>query len=595
MKIRDIVAIVAVALAAGSCNQKDDGLQPDDRVPIRLKASVEADASELTRAAGDWGERTTTLTQGTEFLNDRHVLVYIKENDGTHTSNIKWPIEYKVVNDGDGDADDGDLDPVSDTTPFYFPTGVNTIQMHGIHPSYTSGAGFTVMTDQTTEANYAASDLCYSKPTDYSRTGTVDANGRRVLQFKHLLSKIVVNLTVDAVSATGTPDYISLHAKTSTAMTFPADNDDGYTGCSPSDADNPGIIKMKQEAIIPPQTIAAGASFISLTVPGIGPMIYPLPATTTFESGKKYTYNLKVTDVAITADTDITDWNTVPGTYTGVGKVNPKEMNPLYYMAKYNITSTKTDGKWTFAATELTIGDYYLWSTGLSNFGVQSSSYDGWATKQLSVYGSDVTWHLPTHQEMQSIFPVLQSKSIFSETDVPAGEVVEEPSCTFSYSDARTSYAYKSYWSAYSSSTRYAIRFLASPYCSVWKYQFISGTPGKLVVSAKLIGTMSDENTDANKTTLESRLASVMEENDSYWEDNEKKGTIQRTIPAGGYYSDTGTYLQLNEKAYLLTSTYSYTSNGKNYNYWLYAGAGHINVLGAQNPSSSPVRLFRDN
>ena len=408
MKIRDIVAIVAVALAAGSCNQKDDGLQPDDRVPIRLKASVEADALGLTRAAGDWGERTTT--QGTEFLNDGHVLVYIKENDGTHTSNIKWPIEYKVVNDGDGDADDGDLDPVSDTTPFYFPTGVNTIQMHGIHPSsYTSGEGFTVMTDQTTEANYAASDLCYSKPTDYSRTGTVDANGRRVLQFKHLLSKIVVNLTVDAVSATGTPDYISLHAKTSTEMAFPIYADDavasdedkakGYTGCTPSDAYNSGIIKMKQEAIIPPQTIAAGASFISLTVPGIGPMIYPLPATTTFESGKKYTYNLKVTDVAITANTDINNWNTDPGTITGLGK-KARPVLPIEYVAQTNMYNATT-----FAANNKKNTSCFMnWDTAYGYYNSANGTQLN-LTGQSCTGESYSTWHLPTFAEVSAVIP----------------------------------------------------------------------------------------------------------------------------------------------------------------------------------------------
>lgn len=619
MKIKYIVALMTVIATAGGCTQ-DTGEQPEEAVPIRFAATIAPTDNGKTRAAGDWGERTTTLTQGTEFLNGEHVFVYIKENDGTHQSNIKWPIEYQVANNGDGDADDGDLNPVSDTTPFFFPVGVNTINIHGIHPSYTTGTGFTVQTDQTTEANYVASDLCYSKPTDYTRTGSVDTNGRRILQFKHLLSKIVVNLTVDAGSATGVPSYISLHAKTSTAMSFPADNANGYTGCTPSDATTPGVIKIRQEAIIPPQTIAAGASFLSMTVPGIGPMIYPMPAATTFESGKSYTYNIKVTDTEIIADTNISNWGGGESTMNVLGKVGKYKMNPLWYVAEYNLNSDLTFNK----TLNTTQGYIFQWNLGTYSamnigFTANTTGYNGYLlpspAKTVSNGESDATWHLPTEMEWKSILPSeLNSRNILNHGSFPtmytAGVVSTEPACTFGYNDdtkygvgntsnpaTPTGTAYKSYWSAYTqnSDVRYAIRFLGTRHCSVWKYQMLNGstTNARLIISAKLIDMIDEDNTSA--------MAAKMTEitNGSYdWSENVENGAIVRVFYICGFNESSGGNAPGNLRYQTEVDFWSATPNPSNSNQAVFLRVWTDNTLyngydGVTRGFS--VRLFRDN
>lgn len=305
MKIKDIVAMMAVMVTAGGCTSNDEGTQLGDAVPIKLAATITPantrGTAVSTRAAGDWGERTTT--QDTELLEGQTVDAYIKVKDGDGLTD-----PYPLVCTVSGTS--GDL---TYSGNYYYPVGVNTISIHAIHPSgYESEDVFTVNPDQTSEANYAASDLCYSQPADFGRSD-VDENGRKLLQMKHLLSKIVVNLTLDDnVVGASLPSSIKLHAKTSTTMTYPVAvsdaNANGYMGCTPSDASNPDVITMKQEAIIPPQTIAAGASFITFNVDGIGPMLYPLPAETTFESGKRYTYNIRITDLEIQVTNDITDW-----------------------------------------------------------------------------------------------------------------------------------------------------------------------------------------------------------------------------------------------------------------------------------------------
>ena len=461
-----------------------------------------------TRAAGDWGERTTTLTQGTEFLNGEPVDVYIKEHDGDHNENIEWPITCQVVNDGDGDADDGDL---TSLTPIYYPNGVNIIQMHAIHPSYTSGAGFAVQTDQTTEANYAASDLCYSKPTDYARTGSVDANGRRVLQFKHLLSKIVVNLTIDDnVTGASLPSSIYLHAKTSTAMAFPADNDNGYTGCAASDAGDAAIIKMKQEAIIPPQTIATGTTFLSFSVTGIGPMYYPLPAETTFESGKMYTYNIRVKNTGIAVTTNVTDW----GTKTENQTVRAHEVDliknlPLYYVDEYNVITASSSNLTTdfMLASNLNEGYFWQWNSAYSDGGTlyapsyfgptsgfsPSSNYDSYYTRP------DATnlpgHHLPILSEWLSIAPSI-TENLFGYAPTLNTGVLKSNYITPKWGTNETTKAGVSETSYFyptnitnGSRVLWAVRFLGTDYCSIWKYQQRGGWTasdyGYVTISAK--------------------------------------------------------------------------------------------------------------
>ena len=602
MKIKYIVALMTVIATAGGCTQ-DTGEQPEEAVPIRFAATIAPTDIGKTRAAGDWGERTTTLTQGTEFLNGEHVFVYIKENDGAHQSDIKWPIEYQVANDGDGDADDGDLNPVSDTTPFFFPVGVNTINIHAIHPSYTSGAGFTVQTDQTTEANYVASDLCYSKPTDYTRTGSgtdIDTNGRRILWFKHLLSKIVVNLTLDAnVPGATLPTSIKLHAKTSTAMSYPETNANGYTGCTASDASNPGIITMKQEAIIPPQTIAAGASFLSFSVTGVGPMIYPMPAATTFESGKMYTYNIRVKNVGIEVTTNVTDWGTkVDNQVVSAQIMEDIKRNPLWYVAEYNIL----DADGTTLATTENAGYFFTWTDAMTKFTGSTTSISEYTRGNNSIVNtpSGSTWHLPTRSEWWSIVPSgrVNLASIKSYSGLTT---ISDP-IVFGYnSTTKEGIEETSWWNTISQTETRAIRFLGTEYCSAWKYVWANNI---LTISATLIDVV-EKNATAASTWYNSHSWDGTGENAIIFGNNEEALAVQRSFYSRGHGVDasgpTGT-VQVNLHVLHWSSTEisdDYSTDNDAWrlqcvvnNYYSVSYGGGAN---GKNHLSFCIRLFRDN
>ena len=509
MKIKYIVALMTVIATAGGCTQ-DTGEQPEEAVPIRLAATIAPTDAGKTRAFGVWGGAATT--QDTELLTGQTVRAWISENDGLHTAAIKDPIEYTVSNAA------GDLEPVNTTTDpaFYYPQGVDVISIHAIHPSgYASGGTFTVNTDQTTEANYAASDLCYSMPANFARTD-VDANGRKLLQMKHLLSKIVVNLTLDPnVTSATLPTSIKLHAKTSTTMTFPvASSTDAncYTGCTASDASNPGIITMIQEAIIPPQTIAAGASVLSFSVTGIGPMIYPMPAATTFESGKRYIYDIRVKNVGIDVTTTVTDWDRNDETQNNIIRAQQLDLIknlPLYYVDEYNVITTSSSNLTTdfMLASNLNEGYFWQWNSAASDGGTlyapsyfgptsgfnPSSNYDSYYTRP------DATnlpgHHLPILSEWLSIAPSI-SDNLFGYAPTLNTGVLKSNYITPKWGTNETTKAGVSETSYFyptnntnGSRVLWAVRFLGTDYCSIWKYQQRGGWTasdyGYVTISAK--------------------------------------------------------------------------------------------------------------
>ena len=373
-------------------------------MPILLKATVEdaAKGPTHTRAA------TTATTQNTEFLNGQKVKVWINENETGHTASIVSGKDYSV----DNTTVAGNLEPVGTSTPIFFPVGVNTISMFGVHPStYTSGSDFIVATNQTSDDVYAASDLCYSPATNHtSSMGPVDTNGRQIMTFQHALSKIVVNITTN--TGKQLPATVKLLAKTTTNMTWSTGSDFAVQAEATGDATTitMGLTTVGSTAsggaIIPPQTIAASTSFISFTVTDLGPMIYPLPAETTFASGKRYTYNIKVNNVGITVTSTIDDWGTKVANQTVLGKRTFRP--PLAYIeGTTNLTASSSD-----IFNNAYVGTTHRMATTLS----QASTAYFTGVTAMNTFKNRVTvvepdgvstgyYHLPTAKEWMSILP----------------------------------------------------------------------------------------------------------------------------------------------------------------------------------------------
>lgn len=159
---------------------------------------------------------------------------------------------------------------------------------YAIYP-YQSTTGnafsFTVKADQSTHADYTASDLC----TAYAEPST---SNNVTLVFLHRLTNIVVNCVGDNLGS----KTISVKLN-NVLQTAQADlNANTFTGIG-----NTGNVLCYEEStnsyegIIAPQTINKGAQFMTITMNGTD---YPITMaeTMTFKSGKQYIYTLEFND-----------------------------------------------------------------------------------------------------------------------------------------------------------------------------------------------------------------------------------------------------------------------------------------------------------
>ena len=329
--------IVVAVLAAWSCSSRDELQSEQERVPIRLATSLDGTGARTTRAG-----TTNNVTQSTEFLAGQYVDAYIKVKGGDWLTGLSatTPRHFQV-NTTDTNSDgivDGDLDRKSGEAMDYYPMDATPVTIYAVHPSVASAAAFTVSNDQTDADNYAASDLCYSKTADYNRT-----EAKQTLRFKHVLSKIVVNVDVSELG-TPTVSNLRLKAKTKTSITYPYPSDatNDYQIGSASEVD---YIKMNVggAAIIPPQkTSAVGDVLITFDVAGVGPIAYKFPANTTFASNTQYIYTVKVGGT-ISVTSTITDWDA--GTYSpGDELLFSRPTMPIEYLVgTTNMAATSDD------------------------------------------------------------------------------------------------------------------------------------------------------------------------------------------------------------------------------------------------------------
>ena len=238
-----------------------------------------------------------------------------------------------------------------------------------------------------------------------------------------------------------------------------------------------------------------------------------------------------------------------------VSKIDAR-LNPLYYMAEYNVQSYSVDGSdvtVTFDEgnpTSATGKTLYLWSDAMSKFAKQDDVYneywDGHSDGKTITDGStQFYYHLPCVNEWSAIIPSDfgdANPNIFKATEFVSGggllTTTDYPKCFFGYNDETktTGILECSYWNNISddSDVRYAIRFLGTQHCSVWKYQIkengtfegSTDTQYALIITAKLIDQL--EKDDA---TLGDILEEYMAKDDEWWDyNNENAGALQRKI-----------------------------------------------------------------
>ena len=389
MKTRNFLFAAAALTVLTACSSDDQTAEPmEQRTPVTLEYTT-LNATE-TRAAQN-------LNEGT-FATGETVKVRIS-NTGANS----WT-DYDFTTAAEGAMNAPDPEP-------FYPAGAQNIDIVAYYPA-TVGTSFTVQADQTSDANYKASDLMFASVTNQAKQ-TEAVN----LAFTHKMAKICVNVT----AGTGLTSITSVSiVNVKPTVTF--DQATGTVGEASGDATT---IAMTNEgaAVIPAQTI--DGELLSIETDN-GTATYTV-SNKAFESGKQYTLNITVNLRNVGTTNVITGW-TSEGTVTvyaerpningheyvdmgdglkwatyNMGAYNPWEYGDYY---AWGVTTTQTDYYWdTYpfiqsGYTTNTAADYitkYNSSDGKTSFADYSYADD--AARQR--WGS--TWRIPTYEEWTTL------------------------------------------------------------------------------------------------------------------------------------------------------------------------------------------------
>jgi len=573
---------------------------------------------------GTKGYTTSSATSGYTFVGGEYITLAVTGKGVTSRPTTEIMKQYTVASGSSGSnalTYAKDADGSTTTYAFDWLDTSETISLRAWSDGKTTtpaapatdpdGQLFTIETTQTGSVR----ELLYSPATDYSYA---TASGAINIPLYHQLARIVVNIRDDA---TGTPTLAAVTLGSATdkvpvsgTFTKPTSGNNFGSWAVASEATQSthwGVITPKAETAatgydytysavaIPggPTEYAAGGKLINITI-GSETFSYEVPAGgITLAAGKQYNYDITVKNQTINVETVITDWNDVADAHTSYMPPVDIRKNPLWYMAESNVKSFNAAGRHvTLEPDPTTTGSSFCfsWADAMSYFARQSSSYNVYWEGDITDDSARFHYHLPVQKEWLSVLPT--TSNVFSTTDFLSGGglVGSAASCLFGY-DSTTQAGLDdwSYWSAYTAdaNVRYAIRFLGTDYCSVWKYQF-SGSV--MTITAKLIDCIQKDD-----AALATRLSDYIARDAAWWDDNtDANGGVQRKFSLVGYYYNGGTGgsgvadVNTGSNGYHWSATAATSSNSIA---MIFGGDDYLIIRGTSTISGLSVRLFRNN
>lgn len=292
MNIQNIRLMVCAALATAAitaCSSDDATTQgAEQRVPILLSANAEEQA---TRAGQG--------LQNAQFKKGQEIDVQITADDNMTGYDL---LKYFTSDNA------GTLQPKLGVFPYY-PVNQSTVTIRAIYPTgYMNASSFSVQTiTQDRDDAYMASDLMFAKVT--GRASQADAVP---LTFEHKMTKICVNLSKEGGVVLTNAVVKLLGVKTQTSFN-PQTGEVTTTGATGSASD----IVMTTDgsdpcaAIIVPQVKPSGY-LLEIELANHDVLHYKTVQDIIFDSGKVYTFNVKVIESNISVSTTVTDWDKTP-------------------------------------------------------------------------------------------------------------------------------------------------------------------------------------------------------------------------------------------------------------------------------------------
>lgn len=303
MKTKIFMTIAAAATLLTACD-KNNEMETPWNGEIRLTTATTG-MDVQSRAAQD--------LQLTQFASGEKISVFINEQDAGTSTTYTQPLEFTANGSGN-------LAPAS---PQYFPQSGKGVNIYACYPKTAATAvgtakDFSILADQSSDANYKSSDLMLGLPQNnpVARTGSAVA-----LTFTHQLSKINIELVAGAGLQTSDLDGAVVRLK-SIVPTISFNPKTGITGAAKGTAADVTVMTaatatLTGSAIIIPQTIAQNAAFIEVTLKSGGVLTHKLAAATTFTTKSVCSYKITVKLAILEVTSTITGWTPVGQTVSG--------------------------------------------------------------------------------------------------------------------------------------------------------------------------------------------------------------------------------------------------------------------------------------
>ena len=275
----------------------------DGQVPPQPGTAVDDDLVPVMFTVSDKVDFTRAATSIVTFNNNEDIKVFVKPSGAggytgyTYTTSLDDPEVPQQTG----------VSLTAPATPPYFPTGAaSTVEAYAYYPaSAVSGETFSVAADQTSNANYKASDLMFAANRTITKN-VIDANTN--LAMDHLMAQLHLNITGSGVTVSS----VKVNAKRSVTFAVSAAGVPSTTLTGSASDIVAATAAGEAYVCIPVQPI--NTVQIKVVVSGSGDeasrtATFTFTSTDNFEAGKSYPINLTVSAAQLGSTTAITDWN----------------------------------------------------------------------------------------------------------------------------------------------------------------------------------------------------------------------------------------------------------------------------------------------
>ena len=319
-----LAAVIAVSALTG-CEEEDIML-----IVPRVAINIESDDMADTRAASTTNNTNFYLgyaasdNTGNRVSSKSIVGVWADNGAGTYTAK-----QYKVSSKGELT-----IAPLAASDNIYFTPGKTECNMYAWYPYTANSTTHVVNSDQTSDFNYALSDLLIAQTVTHTRSksgNTWSVTASPALDLKHALSKIIITVNLGSgITQINSVKLINVKRQVPISVTAVTNTNKKSVAVGTAVSVDPANVSMNTAgftssttlaAVIPPQAINADFIVVNATTStGRGDVTYSV--NTTFAGNNTYSVTLTPSAMQVGLTVSISNWGANNNlTVTGDGKI----------------------------------------------------------------------------------------------------------------------------------------------------------------------------------------------------------------------------------------------------------------------------------